>query len=213
MQIHEQRLEPVEVVGGHQPVGDRRGARSRARRVEVQDVFVPRRSRRHLRKRRASSPTSRRISPSRSNGSATPARRVIAPVEQRLAGAPQSLDRPVLVDVRCRSSAARDGAAIGARPRRARAAGPAARRRRRRRRGAMPGRRSAPGKLRVDARLDRPLAQQVGAESVNRADARLLQVAQRLLEPIALGRRSFATGAPPRAPRAGAASARPRPSR
>ena len=35
---------------------------------------------------------------------------------------------------------------------------------------------------RIDARLDRPLAQQVGAEPVNRADMRLFEVAYRFAE-------------------------------
>ena len=39
---------------------------------------------------------------------------------------------------------------------------------------------------RIDARLDRPLAQQIGAERMNRADARLLELAERAGEPRAL---------------------------
>ncbi len=50
MQVHQQRFQPVEVVCRHQAVGDRRRAGPRACRVEVEDVFVPGRSRRHRRK-------------------------------------------------------------------------------------------------------------------------------------------------------------------
>ncbi len=109
---------------------------------------------------------------------------MIAPFEQRLAGAAQPFHRAVLVDV---------GAEI---PTRGPSQGPPHALARIAQLLLQPGlerqvvetRRLVLRedlKLRVDTRLDRPLAQQVGAEPVDGADTRLFQVPQGLLEPVA----------------------------
>ena len=45
---------------------------------------------------------------------------------------------------------------------------------------------------RIDARLDRPLAQQIGAERMNRADTRLFELLERAVESRARFARRFA---------------------
>ena len=158
--------------------------------------------------------TRRSISAPRSNGGRRHGARKVAPLGQRAAGAAQPIDRTVAVAAAAETPAALVRRSARRRPSGGSCSASCSQARNARVVQAVRLRLGEHREQRIDARFDRPLAQQLGAEAVDGVDVRFLERLERVLEPLPHVASSAASRAlAARALRAAAASARPPPFR